>query len=207
MHPKTHVNCSFINVQTLSRSFQSGWQKAATSITIFRHLSKQHSFQKAQVLSNACWHELKTVVQVSALSEKGVIHLFKYLNATLSSLPRRRDWNMCTGKKLSMVHPGPQSVDLRDEERRKYQAKIFPATHSSPKSVFITMWLEKSLFQRKVTFWQNKQSLQNYCKVQSQTDFTWLLITGKKPQVKKSDGQNMLSWLKTSCKKQGTNIQ
>lgn len=113
MHPKTHVNCSFINVQTLSKSFQSGWQKAATSITIFRHLSKQHSFQKPQVLSNACWQELKTVVQVSALSEKGVIHLFKYLNATLSSLPRRRDWEYVHWKEAK--HGSSRSPVCRSE--------------------------------------------------------------------------------------------
>lgn len=40
--------------------------------------------------------------------------------------------NICTGKKLSMVHPGPQSVDLRDEKRRKCQAKHPPC------STFIT---------------------------------------------------------------------
>lgn len=43
---------------------------------------------------------------------------------------------------------------------------MLPATHSLPMSAFIIMWLEKSLFHRKATFWQNKQNLQNYCKLQ-----------------------------------------
>lgn len=48
---------NFMKVQTLVMSFQSGWPKAASSITIFSHLNKQHRFQKHQALSSVHWQE------------------------------------------------------------------------------------------------------------------------------------------------------
>lgn len=48
---------NFMKVQTLVMSFQSGWPKAAPSITIFSHLNKQHRFQKHQALSSVHWQE------------------------------------------------------------------------------------------------------------------------------------------------------
>lgn len=62
--PDHATQCSWqlLKVQTLATSFQSGWPKAGPSITVFRHLNKQHSFQKNQAHGNIRRQELWSCV-------------------------------------------------------------------------------------------------------------------------------------------------
>lgn len=63
---------------------------------------------------------------LSTFRERGL--LYKYSNATNPFiLAKQKKLRICAlERSYSMVHPGPQSIQLRDEERRKWQAKLLP---------------------------------------------------------------------------------
>jgi len=93
-----------------------------------------------------------------------------------------------------MVHPGSHSVQLRDEERRKYQAKLLPCNlfmaYDGLYKAFL--WLEKLLVQRKATFWQKKQ-LEELLQTPVSNKFYLTAPDKKKHKIKQSDGQNVMS--------------
>lgn len=144
--------------QTLAMSFQSGWPKTAPSTTIFRHLNKYAQLAKAPgtwQCSLTGTSELH--VRHSTFSEKG--SFIEVLKCNSFALAKQKRLGICAlVRSNSMVHPGWQSVQLRDEEIRNFQAKLWPCNslmaYACPYKAI--MCLEKSLVQRKATFWQKR---------------------------------------------------